>query len=283
MTAIPYTNDGSQDPPKLRFYLNENNLLELRDDTRWPGGAILESTDALRADGFDGVQLNADTSPASASIEHCTLDRINTEADADPVISRHAGKGHTCLTVHAGWGIEDDDTVFRLVEAILRSSEQHRLPVYLETHRATITQDMWRTVRLVERFPEIRFNGDFSHYYTGQEMVYGGVEMKLEFLAPVFERVAFMHGRIGSSGNIQVAIDRVDGCPCTAVGDIDFLEHFKSMWTLAMRGFKRRACAGDYMIFCPELLWRRNYYARCFPGSDGVPREESDRYPKFRS
>jgi hypothetical protein len=278
MTSIPYTNDGSADPPKLRFYLNEDNLAELREGSRWSGKGWPSAGETLKSDGFHGIQLTM-TDPAEvAGFPHCALDRVNTADEADAIIGRHAGLGHTCLTLHAGWGIEDDDTVDRIVEAILGASEKHTLPVYLETHRATLTQDIWRTVRLVERFPEIRFNGDFSHYYTGQEMVYGGLEAKMAFLAPVFDRIAFMHGRIGSPGNIQMVVGGGDTRPLSALGEIDFLADFKAIWTRAFRGFRENAAPGDYLIFCPELLSRKHYYARCFPGPDGRPIEESDRY-----
>lgn len=63
------------------------------------------------------------------------------------------------------------DEVAALVDAILAASSRHNLPIFLETHRATITQDIWRTVQITKRFPEVWFNGDFSHYHCGQEMV----------------------------------------------------------------------------------------------------------------
>ena len=59
-------------------------------------------------------------------------------------------------------------------------------------------QDIWRTVQITKRFPEVRFNGDLSHYHTGQELVYDGLDMKIEFMAPIFDRIRFMHARIGS-------------------------------------------------------------------------------------
>lgn len=278
MPPTPYTNDGSGEPPKLCFYINEDNLAGLAEDSRWPGRPFPAACADLLADGFAGIQLTTSPPAAATGMAHCTLDRINTAHEADGVVARHADKGHTCLTVHAGWGLEDDATMDGIVEAILTASERHRLPVYIETHRATLTQDIWRTVRLVGRFPEVRFNGDFSHYYTGQELVYGGLAEKLDFLAPVMDRIAFMHARIGTPGHIQAAVGQATGRPATAVGDIDFLADFKTMWTQAMRGFKERAGPGDYLIFCPELLSRQHYYARCFPGPDGSPREESDRY-----
>ena len=84
----------------------------------------------------------------------------------------------------------------RLIESVLDGSEKHWLPIYAEMHRATIFQDNWRTVQFVRRFPELRFNGDFSHWYTGSEMAYGGFENKLRFIAPVLERIRFVHGCI---------------------------------------------------------------------------------------
>jgi hypothetical protein len=276
--SIPYLNDGSGDEPKLKFYLNEDNLTDLREDTRWPGAKGRAMLESLQADGFHGIQFTHTSPPAESPIEFCTLDRINTAGEADEIVGRHADSGHRCLTVHAGWGIEEDDAVFSLVEAILTASEKHRLPVYIETHRATITQDMWRTVQIIQKFPEIRFNGDFSHYYTGQEMVYGGIDMKMEFMEPIFDRVAFIHARIGSPGQIQVAIGTANGRPATAVGDLNFLDHYKTMWTRAMRGFRQQAGPGDTLVFCPELLSRQHYYARCFPDTNGQPVEESDRY-----
>jgi hypothetical protein len=278
MAAPPFVNDCSGNAPRLAFYLNEDNLFDLRPDTIWPGGPWTHHLHRLRQDGFEGVQLTATRPPLDGPLAHCTLDRINTPEEADAVIARHAGQGHNCLTVHVGWGMEDDNAMDRLVEAILLASERHRLPTYIETHRATITQDMWRTVRLTERFPEVRFNGDFSHYYTGQEMVYGGLQSKLNFLEPVFQRVAFLHARIVNPGHIQAAVGTATRRPATAVGDVDFLADFKAIWTRVMRGFKQNARPGDMLIFCPELLSRQHYYARCFPDANSQPVEESDRY-----
>ena len=82
----------------------------------------------------------------------------------------------------------------RLIESILEASITCEFPLYVETHRATIFQDMWRTVEFVRQFPEMRFNGDFSHWYTGQEMVYGGFEKKFE-VHPAGARTRALHSR----------------------------------------------------------------------------------------
>jgi len=276
-----YLNDGTANTPQLRIYINLDNLTDLREESVFPPGLDGAARDTrLAADGFEGMQLSNDSMPGTGSfLPFCGLDRISEPSEADTIALKHAIRGDKCLTVHAGWGIEDDDQVDRLVEAILAASEKHRIPIFIETHRATITQDMWRTVQITKRFPEVRFNGDFSHYYCGQEMVYGGMEMKLAFMEPIFERVGFMHGRIASPGNMQVPIGPdIHARPQQAHGGVNYLADFRAMWTHAMSGFLRSAGPGDVLIFAPELLAGTYYYARLFPSPLGALIEESDRY-----
>ncbi len=275
-----FVNERAAGAPSLRVYMNLDSLADLRGDSEWEGHQGAACYRKLLDDGFDGVQLTTDALPlAYAALPHCGLDRINTPAEADAIVAKHALRGDVCFTVHAGWGLEDDDESSSLVEAILTASERYRLPVFIETHRATITQDIWRTVQITRKFPEIRFNGDFSHYYCGQELVYGNWTEKLAFMEPIFERIGFMHGRIASPGCMQVPIGRdINSRPPQAHGNIDYLVHFKELWIRAMLGFLRNAIPGDVLIFAPELLPGTHYYARLFPDASGQMAEESDRY-----
>ena len=256
---IANTNDGSSRPPALRCYLNLMSLEGLPQSAR--------ALEEVRAAGYDGVQfVDALTTDQIAQCEslglgRAGLGRVNEPEDADTLGERFAAEGLECATLHVGWGLEDDDEAFRLIEAILAGSELHHVPLYVETHRATIFQDMWRTVQFVKRFPDLRFNGDFSHWYTGLEMVYGGFERKLAFIQPVIERVRFMHGRIGDPGAIQVDI---------ADGTSPYVDHFRALWTGVFQAFLASARRGDFFLFVPELLSERIYYAR--PGA------QSDRW-----
>jgi hypothetical protein len=101
-------------------------------------------------------------------------------------------------------------------------------------------------------------------------MVYGDFEAKLAFLAPVFERVRFFHGRIGVPGSIQADIG--DGSGRANVS------HFREMWTRGMMGFLRTAQPGDVLCFAPELLGPDISYARLIPDAAGAWVEESDRW-----
>lgn len=270
LRMIRNTNDGSANPPRLRVDINAANVFNLPESSSVPKGDALTVLKAVRAAGFEGIQGGDPAIARQAGLGFTGGGRINTPGDADKIAGDVKKLGCECGTVHVGWGIEDDDAVYRLVDAVLSASEKHDLPIYIETHRATITDDMWRTVQLTKRFPRIRFNGDFSHWYTGHEMVYGDIAAKWEFLAPVFERVRFIHGRIGNPGSMQVDIG--DG------KDRPYVEHFKEMWTRSFVGFLKSAKPGDYICFTPELLGSKSYYARLFRNVSGEMIEESDRW-----
>ena len=278
--ATGYLNDGSARAPHLKIYLNLDTLVDLPPGSEWPGLDGLPAYQRLLNDGFEGIQVTSGPPAApEALISYCGLDRINTPDEAEAVAAKHAARGDQCITVHVGWGLEDDYEVDHLVEAVLTASDKYQLPIFIETHRATITQDLWRTVQIARRFPEVRFNGDFSHYYCGQELVYGDWSSKLAFMEPIFERIGFMHGRIASPGWIQAPIESdLEARPRQADGVANYLDHFKDLWTRAMLGFLRTAGRGDVLIFAPEILARTYYYARTFPDANGKLVEESDRY-----
>jgi len=229
---------------------------------------------AIREAGYDGVQFHI--SPEPQDLEEalkqglgvCAAARVKVPEDAVRVAQEAHLMGLECLTLHVGWGLEDDDQAVRLIEAVLNASAKHAVPMYVETHRATLFQDMWRAVSFHRRFPALEFNGDFSHWYTGQEMVYGGFETKFAFIKPLLECVRFMHGRIGNPGSIQV--DLGSGDPA----EHPYIDHFKALWThVFARYLQAETVKQEFFTFTPELLAPDIYYARTFHG-----KEESDRW-----
>ena len=73
---------------------------------------------------------------------------MNTPAEAAPLAKEAREAGLECLTLHVGWGTENDDEAAALIESVLSASTQFSIPLYVETHRATIFQDPWRTVQV---------------------------------------------------------------------------------------------------------------------------------------
>jgi hypothetical protein len=267
---IKNTNDGTNREPYLRCDICASNLHDLPAFSTGPKGSERQILEGIKAAGIQGVQdANADLC-RELGLGVTGSHRVNRVGEIEPVAAKAKAEGRECMTLHVGWGMESEAETYRLVEDVLNTSEKYDLPLYIETHRATITQDIWRTIEIVKKFPEIRFNGDFSHWYTGLEMTNGGFENKMAFLAPVFERVRFIQARIGNSGSIQVDIG--DG------KNLPYVEHFKEMWTRSFAGFLASAQGGDYFCFAPELLSPTHYYARILTNAAGEIVEEGDRW-----
>jgi sugar phosphate isomerase/epimerase len=238
--------------------------------------AAVRTSDAsfnkIREAGYAGVQfgdfpaLERVKAAQALGLGVCGSGRINAPAEAFALAQKGAEYGFECLTVHVGWGMEDDAEVDRLAAAVVEAAKKHHIPLYVETHRATILQDIWRAVQLVKRFPELEVNCDFSHWYTGLEMVYGGVEKKIEFVRPVIERMGFIHARIGNPGCIQVDIGDGDSATRPYVG------HFCTVWTQVFAAYLSKPATHRF-CFATELLGPEIYYARTFNG-----KEESDRW-----
>lgn len=270
MPAIQNMNDGSTRPPALRVYMNMGNVDTLPAYSVGPKGDLRAKLEAMRAAGFEGIQGGDPATCRALGMGCAASARFNTPAEVAPQVRRCKEEGFECVTVHAGWGHESDAQIDALVDAVSMVSAKEAFPVYIETHRATITQDTWRTVQFTGRHPEVRFNADFSHWYTGLEMPYGDLEARFAFLQPVFDRVRFFHGRMGNSSHIQVSL--ADPTMPKAVA------HFREMWTRSLVGFLATAKPGDYVVFAPELLHPEINYARTFVNAQGERVEESDRW-----
>lgn len=228
---------------------------------------------AIQDAGYDGVQFVEPLDLALVEQAHsrclgvCGSGRVNLPEDAER-LAREAHRANLeCLTLHVGWGYENDDQAVALIEAVLSASSRYAIPLYVETHRATIFQDMWRTMHFVDRFGDLEFNGDFSHWYTGCEMVYGGFDRKVSFIQPIIDRVRFIHGRIGNPGCMQVDIGTI-----SEAKNLSFVQHFCALWTRVFENHIRSGTQKQFTFTC-ELLAANVFYAREFHG-----KEESDRW-----
>ncbi len=194
---------------------------------------------------------------------------VTTPEEAAPLAAAWKAKGATVVTCIVGFGFESDREMDALAAALCQASVDSNVALLLETHRASISQDAWRTVQLAGRFPELCFNLDLSHWFTGQEMPYGDFDKRISLLEPVLSRTRFLHGRVGDRGCMQVALDS------TAEHTVSL---FRSVWKCAMLGFLDSGTVDQDLWFCPELLGTTFNYARQFRDDTGALREETDRW-----
>ena len=231
----------------LKYHINAGNLWTLGEHSSVPGGADAIDYQGIKRCGFAGVQhYFPEAAALEAGLEMSGMARIVEAKDALPTAKQHAEWGFVASTWHVGTGFESEHEMDALAEAVLDAQSSAGIPIFIETHRATITQDMRRTLDLIDRYPALRFNADLSHWYSGLEMTYGDLDAKLKLLQPVFERVGYMHGRIGHSCTMQL--------PLRQARDHQCWDHYKTMWTMCLDGFYVNRPDDEDLIFAPELL-----------------------------
>lgn len=261
---------SKENPPSLRLDISFLNLVDLPAWSTGPQGTDEHKLQVIKEAGYKGVQGADPELTIKAGLIPTAMANIQQVGIVYNVAADLQQKGVECLTLHLGSGFEGPDMAASLFEDVLSASEKLNFPIYVETHRATLTQDIWRCVELIKQFPEVGLNIDYSHWYSGLEMPNGNWDFKMEFIQPVFDRARYVHGRIGNSSHMQVDVGDGTGRP--------YVDHFRDMWTRTFRAFLSQAEPGDVLPFCPELLWPGIYYAREFPDANGNLREETDRW-----
>jgi len=140
-------------------------------------------------------------------------------------------------------------------------SDEIGVPILFETHRDCITNDMFFTLELLERIPEMRLCADFSHYALNRELTMPVDEFWSDLFKRLIKRSDSFQGRVASHEQIQV--------PINFPQHQKFVEQFKDWWRKGMVDWSQRSGNNEQLIFlCPPP------YA--ITGADGL--ELSDRF-----
>lgn len=173
------------------------------------GLALADQLALLREAGYAGVAAWEHWDMIrDAGLVPVGMGRVVRPEAALPLARRHADAGLDFTTLHVGTGLESDADMARLADAVLTAEAITGHALHIETHRATMTQDIRRTLDLVGLFPDLVFTLDFSHWYTGHEMTYGGeFAERLAWCDPIFARTGSVQLRFGTTGAIQRPLD----------------------------------------------------------------------------
>ena len=170
-------------------------------------------------------------------------DHLNLQADVRP---------HTvaeCVPLIEGW------------RALARDAG---VALHFETHRDRMTTDLHFTLRLLDRFPDLRLTGDLSHYVVGREFAWPVSDENHLLMHRIIDQCWGFHGRVASREQIQVQI--------SFAHQREWLELFMGWWEYGFRSWRRRAPADAVLTFLCELGPKE--YA--MTGPDGY--ELSDRW-----
>ncbi|MGA2440173.1 MAG: sugar phosphate isomerase/epimerase [Tepidisphaeraceae bacterium] len=244
-------NDGTSNPPRLRLQQNAWGLSQL------PRGGIEWSTperlDKIAAAGFTGFEAACQGPQEADELAGVLRDRnlgigfSTTATEADdllPYIELAHRMRADYLTVQVPGSLMASPQIADLLEEMYELVNDAGLPLFVETHRGTVTQDLRRTVKVINRFKKVRFTGDFSHYVIAGELGGGWSDDIWDHFQQIARRCANWRGRISFGEQIQNDIGDGAGEPA---------RQFKKLWTLGFSAWLEKARAGDVLPFGCQL------------------------------
>lgn len=134
------------------------------------------------------------------------------------------------------------DDMVPVIEAWIAMADRIGVPVQFETHRNCITNDLYTTLQLLERIPDMRICADLSHYVVDREFWFPLSEADMALISRVLRRSDSFQGRVASRQQIQL--------------QLDFPQHqkwvdlFKGWWREGMADWRARNPTGDCIFVC---------------------------------
>lgn len=157
---------------------------------------------------------------------------------------------------------------FPYIEGWRRLAHDAGLTLHIETHRDRMTTDLFRTLHLLDCFPDLRLTGDISHYVVGREFAWPIDDENHRLMRRILDNCWGFHGRVASREQIQIQI----GFPQHK----DWVDLFMGWWEYGFRSWRKRAPADATLTFLCEL----GPYEYAITGADG--HELSDRWEEAR-
>ncbi len=132
-----------------------------------------------------------------------------------------------------------------VVREWLRIGREEGMALQFETHRASITNDLFATLQLIDAVPDMRLACDLSHYVVDREMIPPlSEEMGLQ-ISRILARCDSFQGRIASRNQIQVQLDFPQHAK--------WLRLFEGWWREGFARWRARAAESDRLVFLSEL------------------------------
>jgi hypothetical protein len=147
--------------------------------------------------------------------------------------------------------LQPDVRPYRLEECIPHLEGWRRLAadagiaLHVETHRDRMTTDLFHTLHLLDRLPDLRLTGDLSHYLLGREFAWPVSEENHALMRRIIDNCWGFHGRVASREQIQVQI--------SFAHHKEWVDLFMGWWEYGFREWRGRAPQDATLTFLCEL------------------------------
>lgn len=137
-----------------------------------------------------------------------------------------------------------DDAV-PVVHRWLNDANDFDMPVLFETHRDSLLNDLFYTLQLIERVPEMRLCADLSHFVVDRELRLPLRPADRKYFETILDRSDCFQGRVATREQIQI--------------QIDFPQHsmwvglFRAWWKYGMQRWRERNGDDAVLVFLCEL------------------------------
>jgi hypothetical protein len=222
-----------------------------------PEASVAEKFDRVRDAGFDGmaIDLGALTmEQAEATVPHflrtglaggLTAFPTSVEALRPALQLAHRIAAPFVVVIGQEMPVRLAD-MLPVIEGWLRVAEHESMPIQFETHRNSITNDLYTTVQLLDALPQMRLAADLSHYVVDREIPCPPSPALQKLITKVLERSDSLQGRVAARGQIQVSLSFPQNAKWLAL--------FREWWREGMSAWLARQKGNNSaLVFLCEL------------------------------
>lgn len=223
-----------------------------------PGFDIENDLDAalarVVAAGFDGVGVNVARIARTAGVAKAmnplglAWEGQVLAHDADQLahwIAEAHRQGAHHLNVQIAGPVAHLSDALALVDSLVAVAKDAPLPVWFETHRGRLTNDLLFTLRILEARPDLPLTCDLSHYPVAGEMELPLRPDQLAAIERILANARNFHGRVSTTHQVQVAFDSPQ--------HRGWLDQHMAWWRRGFELWLERAGSDDALPFMCEL------------------------------